>query len=540
MDATIASATVAVARPGGPGGGRLAGVAEAEAAGSAFAGVLAAVADPAAVPEPDKLQPERSTPVGEPLPAVVSLPVDGSGLAAVTATVGGVSARPVAAAAQLPGVVTPAAATGQAALTTPQAWSTDASAAPAAAPTDLLDTLDASAGVAPTAVPGTATVVSPGAKAAIPATRATPASPASPADGAALPAPAAPAVMATKPADLPTARDPKAVPAASGNAAPSPAAAPEAPDQPVAAENGQTQASATAPTAVEIEIEPVMAAVATDPQDTVADPADGSEDQRTAPDAVDGVASGEAEPAATASPPPTIVPATTPQTAVQAYARVAALAADADPGRADSQQGDPGARTPGPAPAALGTMERALAALALTAAPGADVGPEVLATATGDADRPARAVSIRAQVAEQLTRGLLDPAAEQKLVIRLQPENLGRVDAEFSAADDRLTVVLRAESPEAAQALRTGARELTDAIAERGGRFQHVEVRVELREGAPSRQDRADDRPQDQKQDGRQDGRREGREDGRERRSAARDEARAAWARAWADLGQEG
>lgn len=100
--------------------------------------------------------------------------------------------------------------------------------------------------------------------------------------------------------------------------------------------------------------------------------------------------------------------------------------------------------------------------------------------------------------------------------------------------------MLRAESPEAAQALRTGARELTDAIVDRGGRFQHVEVRIEMREGASARQDRAEDRPQDQKQDGRPDGRREGREDGRERRSGSRDEARAAWARAWADLGQEG
>jgi flagellar hook-length control protein FliK len=150
----------------------------------------------------------------------------------------------------------------------------------------------------------------------------------------------------------------------------------------------------------------------------------------------------------------------------------------------------------------------------------------------------ASAASIRSQVAEQISRGLLNGKGEEKLTIRLNPEELGQVDVELRAVNDRLTVTLRAATPEAEQALRSGARELTDSIIERSGRFQHVEVRVESRDGGTLRTERPDDRHQEQKQDGKQqDGRRAGRDEARGQADDA-DSAREAWVRAFTDLSQ--
>jgi flagellar hook-length control protein FliK len=150
----------------------------------------------------------------------------------------------------------------------------------------------------------------------------------------------------------------------------------------------------------------------------------------------------------------------------------------------------------------------------------------------------ASAASIRSQVAEQISRGLLNGKGEEKLTIRLNPEELGQVDVELRAVNDRLTVTLRAATPEAEQALRSGARELTDSIIERSGRFQHVEVRVESRDGGTLRTERPDDRHQEQKQDGKQqDGRRAGRDEARGQTEDA-DSAREAWVRAFTDLSQ--
>jgi flagellar hook-length control protein FliK len=158
------------------------------------------------------------------------------------------------------------------------------------------------------------------------------------------------------------------------------------------------------------------------------------------------------------------------------------------------------------------------------------------------------ASTIRSQVAEQVARGLASSRGEDKLTIRLNPESLGQVDVDFSSTGDRLTVVMRASTPEAELALRAGAKELTDGILERAARYQHVEVRVELRDGPAGRLARQDERQQDERhdrqdkgQDGKQDGRRDGRAEGRGRHPDEMfDGAKSAWARAMADLTQEG
>ncbi len=543
MDATMLCA-LAPSRPAGHGAGRPAAAAEAEAAGAAFAGVLAAVPPPpsaiAAKPGPDGGQSPADQPGQASVPVSIPTTTPPSGVtptlpavaeAAGTGLPGAPAAPPTplaTAAPQAPDALPP---TGAAALVmNPQMASLTGS--DSALPSVVAVAQGTSASIAGPAA--TAAQVS-----SLPAAgeakhgNATVTSPAGDVAAAAAPPTAGPGGVA--PATAPTVTIP---------------GVPEAPAPAISgaiATPGELPGTATdftsrATGGLQSAADPADAAGAATPGPDDVQPVPPFEAEPVHVDA-DPLAAGEDQTPAVESPQAaTVLPVTPPRAALQAYARLAESA----PGTArEAGEAAPGAGTAGRPSAFVAGLDRALAALAQSAAPGADTGLEAATLAAGTRGRAAsatgeRAASIRAQVAEQLVRIGVDPRAEQKLAIRLQPENLGQVDAEFRASDDRLTVVLRTETVEAAQALRTGARELGEAIADRSGRFQHVEVRVEVRDGGAARQDKADDRQPDQKHDGRQDGRRDGREDGRERRPGARDEARAAWARAWADRGQEG
>lgn len=118
---------------------------------------------------------------------------------------------------------------------------------------------------------------------------------------------------------------------------------------------------------------------------------------------------------------------------------------------------------------------------------------------------PVLARDIRQQVVRQFSSQLMDLDGQEKMIIKLNPENLGQVELTFEAKDDRLMVVIAASSREAEGALRENMNELTDRIVERSARFSHVDVRVDIRDSGDSRQDAK----QDQKQDGRQEQKRE-------------------------------
>jgi len=122
---------------------------------------------------------------------------------------------------------------------------------------------------------------------------------------------------------------------------------------------------------------------------------------------------------------------------------------------------------------------------------------------TGAATDVAR--SVRQQVVRQVAGRLAGLGGQDKVTIKLNPESLGQLELKFAAKDDRLSVVITASGAEAEAALQDNLKDLTDRIVERSTRFSHVEVRVETKDGAESRQDGK----QEAKQDGRQDQRRE-------------------------------
>ncbi len=169
--------------------------------------------------------------------------------------------------------------------------------------------------------------------------------------------------------------------------------------------------------------------------------------------------------------------------------------------------------------------------------------------AEGATPEASAAAQVRRHVAAQIARALDGVQGAQKLTIRLNPESLGQVDVHFRAEDDRLTVVLQASGVEAEQAIRENLKDLTDRIVDRSSRFQHVDVRVEVRDGGG---DGKSDARQDQRQDGRgdrqadrdheqggQDQHGDGRHGAGHDHAGRRPQAAAAWARTWAGYEQE-
>jgi|GEM_PF-2782415 len=101
---------------------------------------------------------------------------------------------------------------------------------------------------------------------------------------------------------------------------------------------------------------------------------------------------------------------------------------------------------------------------------------------------PSDTRNIQSQVTRHLNETLQSVTGGEKLSLQLNPENLGQVEIEFTAVDDKLNVLIIASSGEAEKALREGLQELTDALVDRSTRFQHVEVKVDQRESNDDRQ----------------------------------------------------
>ena len=139
---------------------------------------------------------------------------------------------------------------------------------------------------------------------------------------------------------------------------------------------------------------------------------------------------------------------------------------------------------------------------------------------------------IRSQVVRHLASGLTPGSGSEKVSVQLNPEALGRVDVEFTARGDHLSVVITAHSGEAEHALREGVRELSDAIMDKAARFQSVDVKVDVRDG----QDQKQESRSDQRQGGRRD--RSGR-DGQSPQDQRNPHDGSAEARNWAEARQE-
>ena len=98
------------------------------------------------------------------------------------------------------------------------------------------------------------------------------------------------------------------------------------------------------------------------------------------------------------------------------------------------------------------------------------------------------------RLAGDIAAGFSNRNGIQTLVLKLDSDHLGQVDVRMQAKDDHLTVRLLAADRESEAALRGNIKELSEAIQKRTGRFQHVEVRVELKGGEdPGREPREKD-----------------------------------------------
>lgn len=124
------------------------------------------------------------------------------------------------------------------------------------------------------------------------------------------------------------------------------------------------------------------------------------------------------------------------------------------------------------------------------------------ASTTHQASQPVQHAPVDpARIQAQVTRALVAQAAltggDETVSLQLDPEHLGKVEVKITAQGDRLEVVFTAQSPEAEQALRDGARDLARALGVRPGtRWQHVDVKVA--EAPQNNTDQDDSSPDDQ------------------------------------------
>lgn len=112
--------------------------------------------------------------------------------------------------------------------------------------------------------------------------------------------------------------------------------------------------------------------------------------------------------------------------------------------------------------------------------------------------------NIRQQVVQQIATGAAGAQGVEKMTLQLNPENLGQVEIRFEGAGDKLSVTLIASGKEAEQALREGVKEVADAIVERSGRWQQVDIKVEQRDIEDRRHDRGQDSRKNDQQKHRQ------------------------------------
>lgn len=98
--------------------------------------------------------------------------------------------------------------------------------------------------------------------------------------------------------------------------------------------------------------------------------------------------------------------------------------------------------------------------------------------------------SVRGQVIQQVAAQSRPIGGLETMTLQLDPEHLGQVEIRLSGQDDQLQVVITASGQDAEKLLREGVKELADGIVERSGRWQQVDVKVELKDQEQKRQER--------------------------------------------------
>lgn len=132
-----------------------------------------------------------------------------------------------------------------------------------------------------------------------------------------------------------------------------------------------------------------------------------------------------------------------------------------------------------------------------------------IASGTGLTEVP---VTIQSRLAGEIAARFSDQNGVQNLSLKLNPDHLGKVEVTLLAKGDHLSVQITAGSREAETALRENLRDLTDAIQNKSGRFQQVDVKVDLKSGE-------NHDPLDAEKDERRNDQGQGRENGQDKES---------------------
>jgi len=161
--------------------------------------------------------------------------------------------------------------------------------------------------------------------------------------------------------------------------------------------------------------------------------------------------------------------------AAERAAAAPGAATDPDPALTASSQVGAVDAEPAPGPEAAGEKHGAGSTDAATAR-----------QAAGARNTTTAGTTIRAQVAAGLA-DRIPAAGEERITLRLDPAQLGRVDVQIVARGEKLSIVFTAETAEVQRALGERADDLVEALLQRGGRFNEIEVRSG-REGTEDKQ----------------------------------------------------
>jgi flagellar hook-length control protein FliK len=92
-------------------------------------------------------------------------------------------------------------------------------------------------------------------------------------------------------------------------------------------------------------------------------------------------------------------------------------------------------------------------------------------------------MELRSRLAAGIAAHYTNRNGLQTLTMKLNPEHLGQVDVQMQAKENHLSVRLQVSSRESETALRENIKELADAIQKQTGKFQTVDVRIDLKQG---------------------------------------------------------
>jgi len=108
-----------------------------------------------------------------------------------------------------------------------------------------------------------------------------------------------------------------------------------------------------------------------------------------------------------------------------------------------------------------------------------------------------KAQKIRGQVIRELSSQMDGRIGQEKITLTLNPEKLGQVEIQFLVKDNDLNIVISASSTEAEQAIREGIKELSDGIADKSGRWNQVDIKVDQRGQEQDKNDNKQDAKRD-------------------------------------------